>query len=60
MNEFKTMAQEAAQLEISGNAKEAATAWRRAGVYSSNEQNRDWCCARAGFCESRFARVGAK
>jgi hypothetical protein len=54
MNEFKTRAQEAAQLEISGNAKEAATAWRRAGAYSTKEQNRDWCEARALFCESRF------
>ena len=54
MNEFKTMAQEAAQLEISGNAKEAATAWRRAGAFSNKDQNRDWCHARAEFCESRF------
>ena len=54
MNEFKTRAQEAAQLEISGNAKEAATAWSRAGAYSTKEQNRDWCEARALFCESRF------
>lgn len=54
MNEFKTRAQEAAQLEISGNAKEAATAWRRAGAYSTKEQNREWCEARALFCESRF------
>lgn len=54
MNEFKNMAQEAAQLEISGNAKEAATAWRRAGEYCTKEQNREWCDARAEFCESRF------
>lgn len=57
MNEFKTRAQEAAQLEISGNAKEAATAWRRAGAYCEKEQNREWCNARAEFCESRHVRV---
>lgn len=57
MNEFKTRAQEAAQLEISGNAKEAATAWRRAGAYCEKEQNREWCKARAEFCESRHVRV---
>ena len=60
MNEFKNMAQEAAQLEISGNAKEAATAWRRAGAYCEKEQNREWCNARAWFCESRFAREAAQ
>ena len=60
MNEFKTRAQEAAQLENQGQVKEAATAWRRAGAYSTKEQNRDWCNARAGFCESRFAREAAK
>ena len=60
MNEFKNMAQEAAQLEISGNAKEAVAAWRRAGAYSTKEQNRERCNARAGFCESRFARGAAK
>ena len=57
MNEFKTMAQEAAQLEISGNAKEAPTAWRQAGAHSEKEQNREWCNARAEFCESRHVRV---
>ena len=60
MNEFKTMAQEAAQLEISVNAKEAATAWRRAGAHSDNGENIEWCYARAGFCESRFAREAAQ
>jgi len=57
MKEFNAMAQEAAKLEISGNAKEAATAWRRASAYSEKEQNREWCYSRAGFCESRFMRA---
>ena len=60
MTSFKEFAAEAAQLEISGNAKEAATAWRRAGAYCEKEQNREWCNARAWFCESRFAREAAK
>ena len=60
MKAFNEFAAEAAQMEISGNAKEAATAWRRAGVYSTKEQNREWCDARARFCESRFAREAAQ
>ena len=60
MKAFNEFAAEAAQLEISGNAKEAATAWRRAGAHSDNGENIEWCNARAGFCESRFAREAAK
>lgn len=60
MTSFKEFAAEAAQMENQGQVKEAATAWRRAGAYSTKEQNRDWCSARAGFCESRFAREAAK
>lgn len=60
MTSFKEFATEAAQMENQGHVKEAATAWRRAGVYSTKEQNRDWCNARAWFCESRFAREAAK
>lgn len=57
MKAFKEFAAEAALMENQGKAKEAATAWRRAGAYCDKEQNREWCNARAGFCESRFARV---
>ena len=57
MKAFKEFAAEAAQMENQGKAKEAATAWRRAGAYCEKEQNRDWCNARAGFCESRFMRA---
>lgn len=60
MKAFNEFASEAAQLEISGNDKEAATAWRLAGAYCEKEQNREWCNARAGFCESRFAREAAQ
>ena len=60
MTSFKEFATEAAQMENQGQVKEAATAWRRAGAYSAKEQNRDWCNARAWFCESRFAREAAK
>lgn len=60
MTSFKEFAAEAAQMENKGQVKEAATAWRRAGACSTKEQNRDWCNARAGFCESRFAREAAK
>ena len=60
MTSFKEFATEAAQMENQGQVKEAATAWRRAGAYSTKEQNRDWCNARSWFCESRFAREAAK
>lgn len=60
MTSFKELAAEAAQMENQGQVKEAATAWRRAGAYSTKEQNRDWCNARAWLCESRFAREAAK
>ena len=57
MKSFNEFAAEAAQMENQGQAKEAATAWRRAGAYSTKEQNREWCKARAEFCESRHVRV---
>lgn len=60
MTSFKEFAAEAAQMENQGQAKEAATAWRLAGAHCTKEQNRDWCEARALFCESRFAREAAK
>lgn len=60
MTSFNEFAAEAAQMENQGQVKEAATAWRRAGAYSTKEQNREWCDARARFCESRFAREAAK
>ena len=60
MKSFGEFAAEAAQMENQGQVKEAATAWRRAGAYSAKEQNREWCNARAWFCESRFAREAAK
>lgn len=60
MASFKEFAAEAAQMENQGQVKEAATAWRRDGAYSTKEQNRDWCDARAWFCESRFALEAAK
>lgn len=60
MTSFKEFATEAAQMENQGQAKEAATAWRRAGAYSTKEQSREWCNARAWFCESRFAREAAQ
>ena len=47
---------EAAQMENQGQVKEAATAWRRAGAYCAKEQNREWCKARAEFCESHLWR----
>lgn len=60
MTSFKEFAAEAAQMENQGQVKEAATAWRLAGECSTKEHNRDWCNARAWFCESRFAREAAK
>ena len=60
MTSFKELATEAAQMENQGQVKEAATAWRRAGAHSDNGENIEWCYARAGFCESRFAREAAK
>lgn len=60
MKAFNEFAAEAAQMEKQGQVKEAATAWRRAASYSDRAQNRDWCYARAGFCESRFAREVAQ
>ena len=60
MKAFKEFAAEAAQMESQGQIKEVATAWRRACAYSTKEQNREWCNARAGFCESRFAREAAQ
>lgn len=58
--EFKQMAEQAAQLERDGEKKAAAVAWRKSCQYSGNEANREWCNARAGFCESRFARETAQ
>ena len=60
MKAFNEFAAEAAKMENQGQAKEAATAWRRAGEYSTKDQTRDWCNALAWFCESRFAREAAK
>lgn len=60
MKAFKEFAAEAAQMENQGQAKEAATAWRRAGACCAKEQNREWCKARAEFCESRFAREASQ
>ena len=60
MKAFNEFAAEAAQMENQGQVKEAATAWRRAGAHCAKEQNREWCKARAGFCESRFAREASQ
>lgn len=60
MKSFKEFAAEAAQMENQGQAKGAAAAWRMAGAHSAKEQNREWCNARAWFCESRFVREAAK
>lgn len=60
MTSFKEFAAEAAQMENQGQVKEAATAWRLAGAHCTKERNRDWCDARAWFCESRFAREAAQ
>ena len=60
MKAFNELAAEAAQMENQGQTKEAAQAWRRAGGHCQKEQNREWCNARAGFCESRFAREAAQ
>ena len=57
MTPFNEFAAEAAQMENQGQVKKAATAWRRAGAYCTKEQNREWCNARAEFCESRHVRV---
>lgn len=51
---FKDLAELAARIERSGEPKAAAMAWRRTAEHSNNEKNRDWCEARALFCESRF------
>ena len=56
MTSFKEFAAEAAQMENQGQVKEAATAWRRASAYCEKERNREWCNARAWFCEPRLAR----
>lgn len=60
MTSFNEFAAEAAQMESQGQVKEATTAWRRAGAYCAKEQNREWCKARAEFCESRVAREAAQ
>ena len=59
-NTFKELSVKAAQMERDGESKAAASCWKKAGAYSSNEMNIDWCNARAWFCESRFAREAAK
>ena len=59
-NTFKELAEKAAQMERDGESKAAASCWKKAGAYSSNDMNIDWCNARAWFCESRFAREAAK
>ena len=53
---FKELAEKAAQMERYGDSKAAASCWKKAGAYSSNEMNIDWCKARAEFCESRLWR----
>ena len=59
-NTFKELAEKAAQMERDGESKAAASCWKKAGAYSSNEINIDWCKARAEFCESRFAREASQ
>ena len=54
MKAFNEFAAEAAQMENQGLVKDAATAWRLAGAHCTKEQNREWCEARALFCESRL------
>jgi hypothetical protein len=55
-NTFKELAEKAAQMERDGESKSAASCWKKAGAYSGNEMNIDWCKARAEFCESRLWR----
>ena len=55
-NTFKELAEKAAQMEREGNVSAARRCWKKAGAYSSNEMNVDWCKARAEFCESRLWR----
>lgn len=57
-NTFKELAEKAAQMERDGESKAAASCWKKAGAYSSNEMNIDWCKGRAEVCESRFMRNG--
>lgn len=52
-NAFKELAEKAAQMERDGKSKAAASCWKKAGAYSGNEMNVDWCKARAEFCLSR-------
>lgn len=54
--EFKQIAEQAAQLERDGEKKAAAVAWRKSCAYSGNEANREWCMARAEFCENHLWR----
>ena len=55
-NTFKELAEKAAQMERDGESKAAASCWKKAGAYSSDEMNIDWCKARAEFRESNLWR----
>ena len=55
-NAFKELAEKAAQMERDGNVSAAHRCRKKAGAYSGNEMNIDWCKARAEFCESRLWR----
>lgn len=55
---FKELAEKAAEMERNGDVKAAASCWKKAGAYSSNQLNVEWCAARADFCESHLWRGG--
>lgn len=54
---FKELAAKAANMEKQGELNAAASCWRKAGAYSDNQINRDWCAARAEFCDNHLWRV---
>lgn len=58
-SKFQEIATQAAELEQSGYRDEAAHHWLKALAYSNSEINREWCSARARFCESRLWNVAA-
>lgn len=53
---FKELAEKAAKMERDGESREAASCWLRAEVYSDSKINREWCRARAAFCENNLWR----
>lgn len=49
---FKELAAKAANFERNGDGDFAYNCWLKALEYSNNDDNREWCKARAQFCQA--------